>query len=508
MPEDLHIKIRNLEKKDYPQLKKLMDQIYVDIGGSWEEHTIFKLIDDLPEGQICVVDHDKIIGVALSVQVNYQKFSNPHTYDDLISKKETILNNPNGDALYGLDVLIHANYRGYRLGRRLYEARKELCRQHNLRAILAGGRIPNYHEHSDEMTPDEYFEAVKNKRIYDPILTFQLSNDFQVTRLLKQYLPEDEKSEGYATLLEWRNIFYEPESTVIDTRKTQVRIGAIQWQMREVESVEELLRQVEYFIDALSSYKSDFAVFPEFFNAPLMGLSPDQRNQTEAIRFLASYTEKFKNEMSQMALSYNINVITGSMPLLEDDVLFNVAYLCRRDGTIEIQRKLHITPHERRDWVIKGGDTLQVFETDAGRVGILICYDVEFPELSRLLAEQDMDILFVPYWTDTKNGYLRVRSCAQARAIENECYVVICGSCGNLPQVENLDVQYSQAAVFSPSDFSYPHDAVMSETTPNTEMIMFSDLDLDKLKLTRSEGSVNNLKDRRTDIYSVSWQNK
>lgn len=505
MPEDLHIKIRNLEKQDYPQLKILMDQIYQDIGGSWPEHTIFKLIDDLPEGQICVVDHEQIIGVALSVQVDYHQFSNPHTYDDLISKRETILNNPNGDALYGLDVLIHPDYRGYRLGRRLYEARKELCRQHNLRAILAGGRIPNYHEHADDMSPAEYFEAVKNKRIYDPILTFQLSNDFQVTRLLKQYLPEDEKSQGYATLLEWRNIFYEPEMPVIETRKTQVRIGAIQWQMREVHSVEECLNQVEYFIDALSNYKSDFALFPEFFNAALMGLSPNQRNQTEAIRFLAGFTEKFKTEMSQMAVSYNINVITGSMPLLEGDVLYNVTYLCRRDGTIAIQRKLHVTPHERRDWVIEGGDDLQVFDTDAGRIGILICYDVEFPELSRLLAAQDMDILFVPYWTDTKNGYLRVRSCAQARAIENECYVVICGSCGNLPQVENLDVQYSQAAVFSPSDFSYPHDAVMAETTANTEMIMFSDLDLDKLKLTRSEGSVNNLKDRRTDLYEVSW---
>jgi predicted amidohydrolase/GNAT superfamily N-acetyltransferase len=506
MPEDLHIKIRNLEKQDYPALKKLMDVIYDDIGGAWPEHTIFKLIDDLPEGQICVVDHDQVIGVALSVQVDYQKFSNPHTYDDLISKRETILNNAQGDALYGLDVLIHPDYRGYRLGRRLYEARKELCRQHNLRAILAGGRIPNYHQYADSMTPDDYFEAVKSRRIYDPILTFQLSNDFQVTRLLKQYLPEDEKSQGYATLLEWRNIFYEPESTVIESRKTQVRVGAVQWQMREVDSVEELLQQVEYFIDALSSYKSDFAMFPEFFNAPLMGLSPDQRNQREAIRFLASFTDKFRTELSKMAVSYNINIITGSMPMIEDDELYNVSYLCRRDGTIECQRKLHITPHERRDWVIEGGDSLKVYETDAGCIGILICYDVEFPELARLLATEDMDILFVPFWTDTKNGYLRVRNCAQARAIENECYVVICGSCGNLPQVENLDVQYSQTAVFSPSDFSYPHDAVMAETTPNTEMMMFSDLDLDKLKLTRSEGSVNNLKDRRIDLYSLSWR--
>lgn len=505
MSEDMHLKIRNLTNDDYDQVKVLMDGIYDDIGGAWSEYTITKLIGDFPEGQICLEDHEKIVGIALSVQVSYQRFSNPHTYDDLIGRKETILNDRNGDAMYGLDVLIHPEYRGFRLGRRLYEARKELCRQHNLRAILAGGRIPSYHQHSDELSPAEYLESVRKRKLYDPILSFQLSNDFQVTRLLKSYLPEDEKSEGYATLLEWKNIFYEPATTVIESRKTQVRIGAIQWQMREVESVDELLKQVEYFVDAVSDYKSDFAIFPEFFNAPLMGLSPDQSNQTEAIRFLASFTDRFKNEMSQMAVSYNINIITGSMPLIEDEIAYNISYLCRRDGTVEEQKKIHITPHERRDWIIQGGNDLRVFDTDAGRVGILICYDVEFPELGRLLATQDMDILFVPFWTDTKNGYLRVRNCAQARAIENECYVVICGSCGNLPQVENLDIQYAQSAVFSPSDFSYPHDAIMSETTPNTEMIMFSDLDLDKLKQTRSEGSVNNLKDRRTDLYSINW---
>jgi predicted amidohydrolase/GNAT superfamily N-acetyltransferase len=506
MLEDLHLKIRNLTNNDYEQVKILMDKVYHDIGGSWPQHTIHKLIKDFPEGQICLEDHGNIVGIALSVQASYQRFSNPHTYDDLIDQKENILNDSKGDAMYGLDVLISPEYRGYRLGRRLYEARKELCRQHNFRAILAGGRIPSYHEHAHILSPAEYLESVREKKIYDPILTFQLSNDFQVTRLLKRYLPEDEKSQGYATLLEWKNIFYEPETTVIRSRKTQVRIGAIQWQMREVESADELLKQVEYFIDAVSNYKSDFAVFPEFFNAPLIGLSPDQNNQTEAIRFLASFTERFKNEISQLAVSYNINVITGSMPIIEDEIVYNISYLCRRDGTVEEQKKIHITPHERRDWVIQGGNELKVFDTDAGRVGILICYDVEFPELGRLLAEQDMDILFVPFWTDTKNGYLRVRNCAQARAVENECYVVICGSCGNLPQVENLDIQYSQSSVFSPSDFSYPHDAVMAETTPNTEMIMFSDLDLDKLTFTRSEGSVNNLKDRRLDLYSVSWK--
>ncbi|WP_194756739.1 carbon-nitrogen hydrolase family protein [Aliidiomarina indica] len=501
-PEDLHLQLRNLRNEDYPQLKALMDRVYDDIGGAWEEHTIRKLVREFPDGQICLEDNGVIVGVALTVQVTYDKFSNPHQYDDLLGKRDTILNEDDGDALYGLDVLIHPDYRGYRLGRRLYDARKELCIQENLKAILAGGRIVNYHKYADDMTASQYLEKVRRREIYDPILSFQLANDFVVKRLLYKYMPEDKKSRGYATLLEWSNFLYEPADTVISSRSRNVRVGAVQWQMRSVKSVEELLQQVEYFVDAISSYKSDFALFPEFFNAPLMGLS-DKSQQMSAIRFLAGFTERFRKEMSQMAVSYNVNIITGSMPLQEGDSLYNVTYLCRRDGSVEEQKKIHITPHEKRDWVIEGGDKVQVFQTDAGRVGILICYDVEFPELGRLMADEGLEILFVPFWTDTRNAYLRVRHCAQARAVENECYVVICGSVGNLPEVESLDVQYAQSSVFSPSDFAFPHDAVMSETTPNTEMLMFSDLNLDELRYLHNEGSVTNLKDRRTDMYDV-----
>lgn len=292
-------------------------------------------------------------------------------------------------------------------------------------------------------------------------------------------------------MLEWNNFLYEPSDNILTTRIQNVRVGAVQWQMRSVESVEELLKQVEYFVDALSGYQSDFAVFPEFFNAPLMGLT-DQSQQMDAIRFLAGYTDLFKREMSQMAVSYNVNIITGSMPVQDGDSIYNVSYLCRRDGSVEEQYKLHITPHEKRDWVIEGGNEVKVFDTDAGRIGILICYDVEFPELGRIMADEGLEILFVPFWTDTRNAYLRVRHCAQARAVENECYVVICGSVGNLPEVESLDVQYAQSAVFSPSDFAFPHDAIMSETTPNTEMLMFSDLNLDELRYLHHEGSVTN----------------
>jgi predicted amidohydrolase len=504
---DLHLKLRNLEIPDYPQVAKLMEEVYSDIGGAWPRESLLALIHDFPEGQIAIEDNGRIVAVALTVRCSYDRFSRSHTYDDLVGRRDRIRHDPDGDALYGMDLFVSKEYRDLRLGRRLYDARKELCRNLNLRAILAGGRIIKYHEHS-EMTPSEYLEAVRRREIHDPILSFQLANDFEVKRLMKGYLPEDKKSLGYATLLEWNNILYEPEGIAVEEiRKVVVRIGIIQWQMRLTDSFETWLSQVEYFVDSMADYQSDFVLFPEFFNAPLMGMG-DQDNQYEAIRFLATFADRITEALSQYAVTYNINIIAGSMPAMSDGKLYNNAYLCRRDGTIGIQPKIHITPHERRDWVIEGGDSLQVFETDAGRIGILICYDVEFPELARLMASKDMEILFVPFWTDTKNGFLRVQRCAQARAIENECYVAIGGSVGNLPQVENVDIQYAQSAVYSPSDFAFPHDAIMAESTPNTEMALIADLDLDKLAQLRHEGSVTNSRDRRPELYNLKWLGK
>lgn len=155
-----------------------------------------------------------------------------------------------------------------------------------------------------------------------------------------------------------------------------------------------------------------------------------------------------------------------------------------------------------------GGSSLQTFDTDCGKIGILICYDVEFPELSRILADQEMDMLFVPFLTDTQNGYTRVRHFAQARAIENECYVAIAGCVGNLPRVNNMDIQYAQSAIFTPSDFPFPTNGVKAEATPNTEMTLIADVDLDKLKELHSYGSVRILTDRRKDLYEVTFKGK
>jgi hypothetical protein len=100
---------------------------------------------------------------------------------------------------------------------------------------------------------------------------------------------------------------------------------------------------------------------------------------------------------------------------MEGDKIHNVAFLLRRDGSIERQAKLHVTPNERKWWGIEPGDALHVFDTDCGKICILVCYDVEFPELARIAAARGAGILFVPFNTNDRLGYLRVRPCRLKR---------------------------------------------------------------------------------------------
>ncbi|MCI6075229.1 MAG: carbon-nitrogen hydrolase family protein [Prevotella sp.] len=497
------VELRNLHMEDYDQLAGSFKRIYGNSDVFWTHKQIKKLIDIFPEGQVVVIADNQIVGCALSIIVDYDMVKGDHTYAQVTGNETFNTHNPQGNILYGIEVFIHPGYRGLRLGRRMYEYRKELCEKLNLKAIMFGGRIPNYHKYADKMRPKEYIEKVRSREIYDPVLNFQLSNDFHVRRIIRNYLPNDEESKHYACLLQWDNIYYEPKHDQIVERKPTVRIGMVQWQMRPYKTMDELYEQVEFFIDAVSDYKSDFILFPEYFNAPLMARFNDL-GEAQAIRAMAKYTDQIRDHFRELAISYNINIITGSMPYVKDDgSLYNVGFLIRRDGTDEMYEKIHVTPDEEKCWGLTGGSQLRTFDTDCGRIGVLICYDVEFPELSRIMAAQGMQILFVPFMTDTQNAYTRVRICAQARAIENECYVAIAGSVGNLPRVHNMDIQYAQSAVFTPCDFAFPNDGRRAEATPNTEMILVADVDLHSLTQLHTYGSVRNLLDRRTDLYEV-----
>ncbi len=498
------VELRNLRIEDYKELKNSMMEAYSDMEGShWKEHHIQKLLQIFPEGQLVILVDGKVVGSALSLIIDEDLVDKKHDYSKITGNYTFSTHNSNAEILYGIDVFIHPTYRGLRLGRRLYDTRKEICEQLNLKSIVFAGRIPNYNLYSSELSPKEYIDKVRLKELHDPVLSFQLSNDFHVMRVMNNYLEGDKESQDFAVLLEWNNIYYNENLGMINTQKSVIRLGLIQWQMRQLNNLEALFEQAEFFIDVVSGYGSDFAVFPELFIAPLMA-DYNHMSEADAIREIARYSEPIRKRFQELAISYNINIITGSMPFLEDGTLYNGGFLCKRDGTFETYTKIHITPNEVLHWGMKGGSQIRTFDTDCGKIGIMICYDVEFPELSRLMADEGMNILFIPFLTDTQNGYTRVKNCAQARAIENECYVAIAGCVGNLPKVNNMDIQYAQTAVFTPSDFAFPSNGIKAEATANTEMTLIVDVDLNLLKQLHEHGTVRILKDRRHDLYQIN----
>jgi predicted amidohydrolase len=154
---------------------------------------------------------------------------------------------------------------------------------------------------------------------------------------------------------------------------------------------------------------------------------------------------------------------------------------------------------------VQPGQELRTFETDRGRVAILLGYDVEFPELARIAVDQGAELLLVPFNTDERNDYLRVRYAAQARAVENPVYVVLAGCAGNLPDVEHADIHYAQSAILTPADFSFSRDGVASECQANIETVIVAEVDLEMLRRQRRKGTVLNWADRRTDLYRVDY---
>ncbi|MEO1265993.1 MAG: carbon-nitrogen hydrolase family protein, partial [Pseudomonadota bacterium] len=346
----------------------------------------------------------------------------------------------------------------------------------------------------------------------DQAIGFHLAQDFEPLGVLKRYDPEDKQSMGHATHMLWRNPRYDENNTVHVSRERLspqevVRVATVQWQMRGIDHKDEFKKQIEYFVDVASDYRSDFIVFPELFTNQLLSLEDRPLPPKEGMERVADYTDWFIEFMSAFAVSYNVNIIGGSHCTRTDEgQIQNVAYVFLRDGSVHAQEKIHPTPSESYWWDVKGGNRVEAINTDCGPIGVLICYDSEFPELARHLADQGAMILFVPFCTDERRGFLRVRYCCHARAIENQMYVALSGVVGNLPNVENMDIHYAESCILTPCDFAFARDGIAADTGPNTETIAFADLRLSDLRAARAEGSVRNFRDRRFDLYRVVWQ--
>jgi predicted amidohydrolase/GNAT superfamily N-acetyltransferase len=496
------IRLRQLVHSDYERVIAMQLRCF-PMMKPWRPEQFNSLIDTFPEGQVGIEYGKKIIASACCLIIHSEDYDETSTWSELTEGGYITNHDRYGDTLYGMEIMVDPSYQGMKLSRRLYDHRKELARTFNLKRIRIGGRLPNYHLHADKMSIDRYVEKVIDRSIYDPVLTAQLSNGFALRRILPDYLPNDKDSLGYATLLEWVNYSYQTKAET-GSQSHYVRISAVQYQMRAVKDFAEFGRHCEYFVDIASDYRSDFVLFPEMITLQLLSFMP-RSQPAEAVRALSEFTGQYEDLFTRLAIKYNINIIAGSHFNVEEEALYNISYLFRRDGTFEKQYKIHITPHERKWWGVQSGDKIKCFQTDRGKIAILICYDVEFPELARIAVSKGAKLLFVPLNTDDRRGYLRVRYCAQARAIENQVYVAITGCVGNLPHVENLDVHFSQSAIFTPSDVEFSREAIATEATPNTETMIYQDLDMNLLKRNRELGSVQTWNDRSQGFYKIRY---
>ncbi len=285
----------------------------------------------------------------------------------------------------------------------------------------------------------------------------------------------------------------------------RIRVASLQYFIRPVSSFEQFQDQVEGLIQTAADYRCDLLVFPEYFSVQLLTLGELRRPIRDQIRDLSRQRESFIALFSRLAKSTGMHILAGTIPSLGDgNLLYNDAYFFGPSGKHAVQGKLHMTRFEKEDWIVSPRNALKVIDTKLGKIAIAICYDVEFPELARAAARQGVQILLVPSCTDDRQGFLRVRYCAQARAIENQMYVIHSSTVGSLPSVPAVSLNYGQAAILTPSDFPFSRDGVLAEGIPNQETMVIGELNMAILRESHESGTVLPLRDSQSTASVLS----
>lgn len=279
-----------------------------------------------------------------------------------------------------------------------------------------------------------------------------------------------------------------------------IRVGALQYYIRPVRSFDDFAAQVEALVETAKDYKLKLLSFPEYFTTQLLTLGNTRRPIAEQIRDLAAQEERIINFISELSVKHKLVIVGGSVPAYDEakDKILNKCYVFSAKGDMNLQAKLHMTRFESEEWLVSPGSRLRLFETDFGKFAVTICYDVEFPEIARAAARSGAQFLVVPSCTDDRQGYLRVRYCAQARAIENQMYVVHSPTVGSLPTVPAVSLNYGMAAIYCPSDYAFSRDGLIAEGAVNQESMIVGELNLELIDQTRKTGTVLPLRDSQT----------
>lgn len=203
-----HLTLRQIREEDIDAITAISKISFGDPEIPFKRDHLLSQLEIFPEGQLCVEYDGKVVGSCNSIIVNFEEYGDNHSFDEIADSGYIRNHNKAGENLYGIEVVVDPTHRKLGIGRKLYEGRRAICQNFNLKSILFGGRIPHFHKYADKLTVEEYCGKVVAGEIYDPVLTFQLRNDFELRTIMKDYLPLDKESLAYATLLEWHNPDY------------------------------------------------------------------------------------------------------------------------------------------------------------------------------------------------------------------------------------------------------------------------------------------------------------
>lgn len=287
-----------------------------------------------------------------------------------------------------------------------------------------------------------------------------------------------------------------------------MRIATAQYPISFHQNLQVWINHVENWIKEAASNDAQILVFPEYGSMELVSLLPEEiRNdiQGQVIK-MNDWINDFLQHYSNLAQKYQIVIVAPSFPTLFEDRIVNRAFVFGPNGEIGHQDKTFMTRFESEEWKVSTGDGfLTVFETPWGNFGIQICYDIEFPLGSKLLAEAGVDVILVPSCTETIRGATRVHVGARARAMENQIYTVVAQTIGNSEWSPAVDINYGYTAFYSTPDVGFPNEGILSIAQHQTEGWLHYTLEKELLTKVRESGSVFNYKDNMR--LSITLQN-
>lgn len=276
-----------------------------------------------------------------------------------------------------------------------------------------------------------------------------------------------------------------------------LRLGLLQYGVGRPGCVAEFARALEGRLEQGRAL-AELLVLPEYacveLGAALAG--GDAADEAAELAAMVAAGPDILAAMREAARRLGVWLLPGTLPLRgQDGRIVNRAPLITPEGRMAVQEKRAMTRFETERWGVAQGADPKVFDTPWGRIGISVCYDVEFPKHVRTQVEAGAWLILAPSCTDTMHGFNRVRIGAAARAMENQCYVAITPTVGMAPWSAALDVNRGHAAVFGPVDRGFPEDGVLARGALDEEQWVFCTLDPARIAAVRNDGQVRNHRD-------------